>query len=368
MSHVNTLWPIEPHTAAKHAILRAYLAAWFPILGAHHDRIVYYDGFAGPGRYEGGEDGSPIIALKVATEHRSAPSGTIHFYFVEERPDRAEQLGKEVEAVHAAAKFRTTVTCGDFESELGRALDAIDDGGLRDAPTFAFIDPFGIKNIPFELIKRLLVRPRCETLITFMNVALQRFPEELADHVDRLFGKAASHALLCAETDAAARVAKARILYASSLGDVAKFVRYFAMRDRADRPIYDLFFASNHPLGHSKMKESMWKVDESGDFRFSDGVDPKQAVLFSNDPGKGLAPVLLRQFAGRTMDVGEVFGFVNDKTAYLEKHARAALKVLETPDSKFPRIAVANLKRDGLKRKGGTFPSGAIVTFPKMES
>ena len=29
----DTVWPIEPHTAAKHQILRKYLDAWLPILG-----------------------------------------------------------------------------------------------------------------------------------------------------------------------------------------------------------------------------------------------------------------------------------------------------------------------------------------------
>lgn len=31
-------------------------------------RILYIDGFAGPGRYKNGEDGSPIYALKIACD------------------------------------------------------------------------------------------------------------------------------------------------------------------------------------------------------------------------------------------------------------------------------------------------------------
>jgi len=47
-----TLWELDPHTKAKHEILGRYLAAWFPILGTYHSRIVYVDGFSGPGRYK----------------------------------------------------------------------------------------------------------------------------------------------------------------------------------------------------------------------------------------------------------------------------------------------------------------------------
>ena len=63
---IETLWEIDPHTRAKHEILQRYLEAWFPILSSYHHRIVYIDGFAGPGRYKGGELGSPIIALGLA--------------------------------------------------------------------------------------------------------------------------------------------------------------------------------------------------------------------------------------------------------------------------------------------------------------
>ena len=65
----NSIWKAEPHTLAKHAVLRNYLEAWFPILGRWNGRVIYYDGFAGPGRYEGGEQGSPIVAIEVAMGH-----------------------------------------------------------------------------------------------------------------------------------------------------------------------------------------------------------------------------------------------------------------------------------------------------------
>ena len=61
-----TVWELEDHTAAKHEILRRYLAAWFPILSSsgYNRRGLFIDGFAGPGIYSKGELGSPIIALR----------------------------------------------------------------------------------------------------------------------------------------------------------------------------------------------------------------------------------------------------------------------------------------------------------------
>ena len=57
-----TLWPIEPHTRGKHMLLREYLNAWLPIMMGSNDRVLFIDAFAGPGEYEGGEDGSPVDA------------------------------------------------------------------------------------------------------------------------------------------------------------------------------------------------------------------------------------------------------------------------------------------------------------------
>lgn len=86
-------WPCDPHTKAKHEILKRYLQRWFPILNKYHGRIIYIDGFSGPGRYTGGELGSPLIALDVAATHRKALTGELLFVFTDEQAERMEHLG-----------------------------------------------------------------------------------------------------------------------------------------------------------------------------------------------------------------------------------------------------------------------------------
>ena len=62
-----TIWQLEHHTRAKHEILKRYLQAWMVILSqGKFSEILYIDGFAGPGEYDRGEVGSPIIAGAVA--------------------------------------------------------------------------------------------------------------------------------------------------------------------------------------------------------------------------------------------------------------------------------------------------------------
>ena len=75
-------------------------------------------------------------------------------------------------------------------------------------------------------------------------------------------------------------------LYGRQLRDAAgaKYVRSFEMRNERDVVDYYLFYATNNILGLKKMKEAMWRVDQGGEFRFSDATDPNQAVLFGNEP------------------------------------------------------------------------------------
>jgi three-Cys-motif partner protein len=89
----DTIWEMKPHTQAKHEILRRYLGAWFPILSNSSGRIIYLDGFAGPGIYAGGEVGSPVVALETAANHVMLPRfREVLFLFIEKDKARAKKL------------------------------------------------------------------------------------------------------------------------------------------------------------------------------------------------------------------------------------------------------------------------------------
>jgi len=82
-------WEIEPHTEVKHEILKKYLPPWMVILSKGHKRLIYLDGFAGPGEYlnNAGKlvDGSPVIAIKSFIEHKLKNKvNEIVYIFVEE--------------------------------------------------------------------------------------------------------------------------------------------------------------------------------------------------------------------------------------------------------------------------------------------
>ena len=95
---METIWKIEEHTKAKHRILRECWNGWLPILAQTHPVVTYFEGFAGPGVYVGGEPGSPIVALEAAINHQlRANFRQVIFYLVEQRRDRVARLASEIE-------------------------------------------------------------------------------------------------------------------------------------------------------------------------------------------------------------------------------------------------------------------------------
>jgi len=361
-----TIWTLDPHTVAKHEILRLYLQAWFPILNSFHQRVIYVDGFCGPGRYKGGEPGSPIIVLNLAASHIKALTGDIFFWFIDADKDRIEHLKKELAGLTLPNNFKVTPSHSRFDEKLQQLLDRIDQRNAQLAPTFIFIDPFGFSGVPYPLVKRALEKPHCEVLITFMVDSINRWidhpVENVRRHIAEIFG---TPEVFNINRTAPNRIDQLRDLYQRQLEMSAKFVRHFEMRDRNNRVQYLLFFATNHRLGHKKMKEAMWSVDPEGDFRFSDATDLSQNVLFGVDQTELLWPMLRRQFAGTEVDTRKIREFVEDHTAFLDKHMKATLKEHENPDLPTrERIQVRGIKADGTRRRRGTFPDGVYVGFP----
>src|SRR5690349_20246000 len=155
-----TRWAIEPHTVVKHTIVQRYLYAWLPIMARTNERILYIDGFAGPGRYSNGEEGSPLIAIKAVLNHPSFREpkrrGEVEFLFIEAMQDRTDALIEELNQLKAGTPFppwlKYEVIHGEFGREMSLILDRLQQTGQQLPPTFAFIDPFGYKDVPMALI------------------------------------------------------------------------------------------------------------------------------------------------------------------------------------------------------------------------
>jgi len=345
-----TTWPAEDHTLAKHAILKYFLGAWFPILtnqarkaGSPSDQILYIDGFAGPGEYVGGQPGSPVIALQVALSHLQTFPKPVRFIFIEQRGDRFEHLVKVLEGYQEEiAKSQNVILepprCGDCDEVLPKILKEQESRGIKFGPALAFLDQFGYSAVSMSLIAKLMSYQQCETFsyLDYRDMNRWIVDPTKADAFTRAFGTEAWRAAI----PLAPSKRKTFLLetYRKNLREIAKvrYVSYFAMADRAGNPLYWLFFCTNHWRGLEQMKKAMWSVDATGSFRFSDKDDPNQLTLLSDSFTQAwLADRLEQHFKNRDAKLHEVRDYTLEHTpCYLFK---PALKLLES-DGRLERL------------------------------
>ncbi|WP_040159118.1 three-Cys-motif partner protein TcmP [Nigerium massiliense] len=355
-----TVWLLEPHTAAKHALLKKYLGAWFPILGSTGGRVVFLDGFAGPGNYDGGEPGSPIIALSALIDHSYfATLGQCEFVFVfnENDPDRYRCLEANLKSFQASrSPWPSNVRVRPSNEDFAVLAKRLASHGQSLAPTFAFIDPFGYKGLELQDLADLLAADRCELFCYFDFNSAQRFAT--AGNVDGHF-----EALFACEDFKKAPPAGTPDrgeflirLFERQLGKVAKFnhVQSFAMRNRMGILGHYLVFATRSLTGLDKMKQVMWKIDPRGGYSFSDRLAGQEVLFGDAADTRPLRDALLHKFSGMSVPIQEVIDWVVAETPYHSGHVkRATLKPME--DDQLVS-AVGRSRR-------GTYPGGCTVTF-----
>jgi three-Cys-motif partner protein len=361
---LETVWAIDPHTLAKHNILRRYLEAWLPIMASWNGRILYIDGFAGPGKYKGGEDGSPLIALQTARDHKATLGAEIVFVFIEADKERYEHLVQIVQGIKKSLpkNFKPHCVHGRFNEEMTDVLGQLEEQKAHIAPSLVFIDPFGWSHTPFRTVKRIMQNPRCEVLITFMYEELNRFlshPDH-AETYDELFGTDEWRTVLPVH-DPDQRRRRIHDIYLKQLREAAEieYVRSFEMLNQTNHTDYFLFFGTHQIRGLEKMKEAMWRVDPSGRFQFSDFTNAKETLnLFADDPGYAiLKQMILAEFQGEEASIEKVSDFVVTHTPFLRTHIK---KQILKPMEESEELSVVSAKPGRTK---GTFPDGTRIQF-----
>lgn len=332
-------WDLAPHTAAKLNILGTYLRAWFPILsrGRNFDRIIYIDGFAGPGRYKQGEDGSPIVALKAALGAiDGAGKLPFEFHFVERRRRMVGALNANIAHLR---EHRVIPSSVEIQVHAGLLFEDAYRQHIRPrllahprAPAFALVDPFGWTGLPMHILTDLMKRSSTEVLVNFMFEEINRFlnhPDQ-RDNFDELF--ACQDWRRGYELAGTTRKKFIHDLYRDQLRRAAgaRYVRSFEMRNARNVSDYFLYFASNNRLGLARMKEAMWKVDPGGGYSFSDATNFDQTVLFQPEPDRReLRRMIAERFVGRRATVNQVELFVLEDTPFHAQHYRKVLAAME---------------------------------------
>ncbi|MET7581684.1 three-Cys-motif partner protein TcmP [Streptomyces microflavus] len=157
----------------KHAILDKYVVPFASKVGkyAPDGRVVYLDGYAGPGRYDDGTPGSPALILESAAA--IADFRKLDCYFIEKNRKNFQSLSQLVAEAREQGLDAHALQ-GRVERHLDHVLEA-----AQGAPLFAFLDPFGL-GITFEALterifgSRRASRQPTEVLLNFNANAVRR--------------------------------------------------------------------------------------------------------------------------------------------------------------------------------------------------
>lgn len=150
----------------KHDLVIRYLKGFVKILGgATKDKVYYVDGFSGPGIYEDGAKGSPVLAAEYA---QSLLENYYHLHCINVEID-PECFGNLVRNPIMCQDF-TTNYCGGFGDYLNLIMALI-----NEYPTIFFLDPFGVKGMEWHYVSPILKRePITEILMRINPIDISR--------------------------------------------------------------------------------------------------------------------------------------------------------------------------------------------------
>jgi three-Cys-motif partner protein len=169
---------IQAAAVLKHGILSRYLHVYATKTGTHSPgkTVVYFDGYAGPGRYEDGRAGSPLIAARVARKVASQRNPrTLKLFLVEKDRAAADRLRHVMATEGDVLGIGATIHGGEAAEFLDPLL-----AECYGLPLFGLLDPYG-RGLPPQSLVRLMNRsrdrqgrPQTELLLNFSDPMVRR--------------------------------------------------------------------------------------------------------------------------------------------------------------------------------------------------
>jgi three-Cys-motif partner protein len=239
----------------KDEVLENYMTPYLAKVNTRGQPILLIDGYAGPGIFEDGAHGSPLIMCEKAEEWAK---GNYHAIFVNNKRKYHERLLREIQQrgwLNAA------------EPRLGNTQLVLQDipKTLKDQTVFLYLDPFGPTGCDFKLLEPFLHRnPRFSTeiLLTMNMPGIHRLAarhvnevgredeETIRDNrlkLTRVFGGDYWEDILRQDIDAEKREIQLIEAYQKKLSEYFPYTRSCPVREGTGKRIkYFIVFASHH--------------------------------------------------------------------------------------------------------------------------
>jgi three-Cys-motif partner protein len=152
----------RPWSHTKDEILGKYFDCYLKTIPRRGNSIVVVDGFSGPGSFEDGSDGSPLILCKAA----SALKTGIVCLFADARAAHRDELKVLL------APYIHTGTAEEPYSNFSEALARAFSVG-KNATLFFYLDPYGIRDLDLDLVREIYERDRSQSTEVLINISIR---------------------------------------------------------------------------------------------------------------------------------------------------------------------------------------------------
>ncbi|OEH86047.1 hypothetical protein BHU72_14545 [Desulfuribacillus stibiiarsenatis] len=334
----------------KDKLLGHYLKLYFNKILATRANVKYIDCFAGKGRFDDGEIGSPLMALEIAKEALkiSKVHNSIDFCFIEKM--YSNDLKDNTQ------QYKCTIYPGAYETSLHQILES-----CKYQNVFLYIDPFGIKSLHFDIFSSLKSYS-CRSMEMLLNLNSFGFIREgcrvlnakpLSEEISALEERENDSGSTKNDIPNMNRVANGsywqKIItdynsgaidafqaedrfveeYCNQLRNVFSYVINIPIKVKIQNmPKYRMVFATNHKHGLVEMASNMCK-------KSSELINGGQMTLFDYSKGDGVKEVIMNfiSSADQSYDDILVSFYLEKGPLYSESDINAAIKELEAMNS-----------------------------------
>ncbi len=258
----------RPWSKIKDQIIGSYLVPYLNKVSKLGHKIVIVDAFAGPGIFEDGGKGSPLIICEVAEKQ-----GPGEYLAIFANMDK-ESHTKLKEALKKYIETKKAVTI------FGKAQDLLEElrNIVENATLFIYLDPFGLTGCEFKLLEPYFGRDKrfsTEIMINMSMPTLHRLStpeavrerrislrtEKLNQTLTDILGGEYWKEIMWSKMPPQEKEKRIVEKYVSLLKQYLPFVGFCPVRERLDRRVkYYMIFASRHPDALVLMNNIMHKA------------------------------------------------------------------------------------------------------------
>lgn len=331
----------------KDKILGNYLKPYFQKMSISSNSTIYIDGFAGKGVFDDGSKGSPLIVKDILVNIQKSSTNKkkkIFPAFIENK------YANELESNLNDKNFKV------FNSDYKTKVNEILHKNINKYNIFLYVDPFGIKDIDFNIFKLLASNNKSSELLLNLNsfgfiregcrnlkVAIDEDIEVSAGDYEESSGNdiqnmnkianGSEWQQIVSEIGKTINGKKAERLfvelYLKKLGEIFRYVFAVPIRTRDTLvPKYQIIFATNHHHGAFIMLDTMLKCDVEMTRNGQNG----QMSLFDYENTKSNINTEILSLLDRDKWINcrdLCFKLFNKYKIYFIKDVRAAIKELE---------------------------------------